>query len=115
MSASVGAICSVAKLEHLLHDLLHRGQRVELPPLHLVQDAPQLRVVLNRTLEMRLGTTGCNREHLTGEILAPALLEAPLRLQVSTMLLDLAPELGDAVAPRRLGEDDRRLPPALAV
>src|SRR5207244_4187748 len=115
MSASVGAICFIAKLEHLLHDLFHGSQWVELPPLHLVEKTTQLRVVRNRLLKMRLRATGCNGEHFTGKILAPALLQPPLQLQIGAMLLDLAPQLRDVLTACRLGEHDRRLPAAFTV
>src|SRR5512133_4339744 len=54
MSASVGAVRSVAKVEHLLHYLPHRRQRIELAPLHLVEQAPELGIVGHGLLEMRL-------------------------------------------------------------
>src|SRR5436305_8741506 len=42
--ASVGAVF-VANVEHLLKDVTHRRQRAEPPLLHLVEQAPQLRIV----------------------------------------------------------------------
>src|SRR3989442_15454745 len=109
MSASVGAI-RIAKLERLLHDLLHGRQRVELSPLHLVQQAPQLRIVRDSPLEMSFGATGCDGEPLTSQILAPTRLELPLRLQMRTVRLDLLPELSHVLSGRRLCQHDGRLP-----
>src|SRR6266496_2344913 len=80
MSASVGSICCVANLEHPFHDLSHGCQWVELTPLYLVEEASKLGIVGHCALEMSLRPTGCDREHFTGEILAPALLELPIRL-----------------------------------
>src|SRR5713226_7384488 len=110
MSASVGAICCIAKLEHPLHDLLYRSERIELPALHLVQEAPKLRIIRDGAIEMGLRAAGCNRKDLTGQILAPALLEPPVGLQISAMLLDLLPQLRHVLPGGRLGEDDRRFP-----
>src|ERR671932_2915056 len=48
MSASVGAVrtaIALLHLEHLLHDLSHRGQRVELAPLDLAEQPTKLRVL----------------------------------------------------------------------
>src|SRR5881397_4047760 len=114
MSASVGAVL-VAKLEDLLHYLPNRRQRIELAPLNLVEQAPQLRISLDGPLQMRLRATGRDREHLAREILPPALLEQAVRLQVRAMLSDLRPEHVDVFAARRLREDDGRPPRTLAV
>src|SRR6266550_6998972 len=115
MSASVGAICLIAKLEHLLHDLSNCGQRVELPSLHLVEQTPKLRIVYHRLLEMSLGAAGCDGEHLPREILAPSLLELSPGFEIRAMRLDLLPQLRDVLPGGRLGEDDRRLPGPLLV
>src|SRR5213078_3811905 len=109
-SAGVGAVRSVAKVEHLLHYLPHRRQRIQLAPLDLVEQAAQLRVVGDGPLQMRLGATRRDREHFAGEVLAPPLLEPAVLFQVRAVLLDLRPELRDVLPARRLGEDDRRLP-----
>src|SRR3954453_12124356 len=53
MSRTVGAVF-VANSEHLFHDLAHRGQRIQLAPLHLVEQPSQLGVVGDRVLEVRL-------------------------------------------------------------
>src|SRR5829696_9615203 len=96
MSASVGAVRSVAmglrKMKDLLKDLTHGGERVELPPLYLVEQAPELRIVGHRLLEMRLRPAGGDREHLACEVSSPPLLETVLVLEVCAMLLDLLPE-----------------------
>src|ERR671930_2446819 len=109
-SASVGAVRSVAKVEDLLHYLPHRRERIELAPLHLVQQPPQLGIVCDRLLEVRLRAPRRDREHLAGQVLAPPLLELPLLLEVRAVLRDLRPQLGDVLAARRVGEDDRRPP-----
>src|ERR1700675_4052771 len=112
MSPSVGAICCIAKLEHLLHDLFHGSQWIELPPLHLVEKTAQLRVVRDRLLKMRLRATGCNSEHFSAESVAPALPEAPPRPHIGAMLLDLGPQLRNVFPARGFGEHDLRLPAA---
>src|SRR3954447_151672 len=88
-SASVGAVRSVAKVEHLLHYLPHCGQRVQLAPLHLVQQASQLRIVGDGLLEMRLRAPRRHREDLARQVLATPLLELPVLLEVRAMLVDL--------------------------
>src|SRR3954452_25102112 len=45
MSGSVGAVSVAANSEHLLQDLTHCAQRVELAALHLVKEPAQLRMV----------------------------------------------------------------------
>src|SRR5712691_10170210 len=74
MSASLGPVL-VANPEHPLHDLSHGGERVELAPLHLVQQPAQLGVVRDPVLEVRLRPRRGDREHLAGEVPAPPLLE----------------------------------------
>src|SRR5919197_3645069 len=86
MSASVGTV-PVANAEHLLHDLANGGQRVELAALHFGQEPSQLRVALDRVLEVRLRPRRRDSEHLAGEVLPPPLLEQALVLEVRPMLL----------------------------
>src|SRR5262245_46392019 len=108
-SASVGAV-SVAKFEHLVHDLLHRCQGVQFSLLHLVEEPPQLGIAFHRALEMRLRARRRDREHLTREVPPTAFLERSALLEMGAVLLDLLPELRHAVVRRRLGEHDRRPP-----
>src|SRR5712691_1200720 len=115
MSASVGAVRAIAKLEHLLHDLAHGAERVELARLHLVEQPPQLRVVRHCVLEMLLRARGRDGEHLAGQVLAPLLLELAVGVEEGPVLLDLLPERLDVLAANRVGEDDRRRPGALLV
>src|SRR6266511_5972416 len=114
MSLRLGAVLAV-NLEHLLHDLANRRERVESARLDLVEQAPELGVVLDLALEMRLRPAGGDREHLPGQVLPPPLLEQPLPFEVGAMLLDLLPQLGNVLTARGLGEDDRRAPRALLV
>src|SRR3954454_17475706 len=51
MSASVGAV-AVANAEHLLQDLTHRRERVELPGLHVLEEPAELRILLHLLLEV---------------------------------------------------------------
>jgi hypothetical protein len=53
MSASVGSVF-VVNVEHLVEDLVDRGQRVELAALDFVQQPQQLWIVGHGTLQMRL-------------------------------------------------------------
>src|SRR2546430_1295725 len=115
ISAFVGPVVSVAKFEDLLHDLAYGGQGVELPPLYLVEQPPQLGVVRHRVLEMRLRARRGDGKHLGGEVLAAALLEQALTLEVGTVLRDLVPQRLDVLPARRLGQHDRRPPGALLV
>src|SRR5918994_779397 len=101
--------------EYLFKYLLHRRQRVELAALHLVEQAPQLGIVGDRPLQVRLRTRRGHREHLTGEVLAAPLVQQPVRLEVRAVLGDLVPELLDPLLLERFGEDDRRTPIALLV
>src|SRR6266516_3883994 len=91
MSANVGA-ARVAKFEYLLHYLSDGGQRIELAPLHLVEEPPQLRISLDRALQVCLGPARSDGEYLAGEVLAAPLLEAPVRLEMRAVLRDLLPE-----------------------
>src|SRR3954469_13014601 len=88
ISLSPGAVF-VFKLEHLLHDLSDRAQRVQLAALHLVEQAPQLFVVGDRALQVGLRARRGDGEHLAGEILPTPLLEQALGLEVAAVLLDL--------------------------
>src|SRR5437764_13269264 len=97
ISLSPGAVF-VFKLEHLLHDLPDRRQRVELAALHLVEQATQLVVARDRALEVRLRTRRRDGEHLAREVLAPPLLEQPFGLEERPVLLDLLPQLGHVLA-----------------
>src|SRR2546423_13866398 len=102
MSASSGA--SAVNLEHLLEDLTHRAERIELAPLYRVEHAPQLRIVLHGALDVLLRACRRDGEHLAGEVLAPTLVELPRRIEVCAMLDDLLPELGPVLAARRVVE-----------
>src|SRR5581483_10881598 len=93
MSASVGAVCVAANVEHLVQDLADCAQRIELTPLYLVQQAPKLGIVGDGVLEVLLRPRRCDREHLAGEVARASLGELPRRLQVRAMLFDLRPEL----------------------
>src|SRR5580765_4529898 len=88
ISLTPGAVF-VFKLEHLLHDLPDRAQRVQLAALDLVEQAAQLFVAGNGLLQMRLRARRGDREHLAGEVLPPPLLEQALGLEIGAVLLDL--------------------------
>src|SRR5437588_11135841 len=60
MSVSVGTAV-VAKFEHLAQYLPNRGKRIELTPLNLVEQAPELRIALDRALEVCLRPPRCDR------------------------------------------------------
>src|SRR5436305_2245615 len=108
MSRRPGAVTCVANPEHPFENLAHRRQWIELAPLHLVEQPPQLRIVRDRVLEMLLRARGRDREHLTGQILAPPLLECAGLLEMGAMLLDLRTQLGHVLAEHGFGEYDRR-------
>src|SRR6187549_2837524 len=93
-SRRLGAV-PVFNLEHLLHDLANGRQRVELTPLHLVEQPPQLGIILHRTLEMRLRPRRRDGEHLAGEVAPPPLVEPAVRDEELAVPLDLAPHLRD--------------------
>ena len=67
---------SVANAKHLLENLTNRRQRVEPACLHVVQEPPQLGIVLDRVLQV----TSCPRrgdlEHLLCEVRADAAARA---------------------------------------
>jgi len=50
-AASTSAIVGPVKVEHLLQDLVHGRQRIELAPLNRCEDAPELGVVGDLLLE----------------------------------------------------------------
>src|SRR5688500_1756479 len=79
-SASVGAAV-VGNSIHLLQDLTHGRERVELAGLHLVEQTAQLRLVRDRRLQVRLGPARRDGEDLAGEVPAAAPLQPPPRLQ----------------------------------
>src|SRR5712691_13206840 len=79
------------KLEHLLHDLADRGQRVELAALHLVEQPAQLGVVGNGVLQMRLRPRRRNCEHLAGQVAPPPRLQLVVLLKEAPMSLQLLP------------------------
>src|SRR5438552_18109476 len=106
MSVTVGAVL-VAKMENPLKNLMHRGRRVELSALHLVQQASQLGIAGDSALEMTPCPRGGDREHLRRQVPPPPLLEQPLRLEVRPVLADLLPQRLDSLVAERLGEDDR--------
>src|SRR5687767_7429730 len=108
-SASVGAV-SVAKLEHLLHDLPYGCQWVQFSPLDLVQEPTQLWIALHSPLEVRFCPSGSDRVHLSGEVPAAPLLEEPLVVEMPAVCLDLRPQIGHSLVGDRLREDDGRLP-----
>ena len=85
MSAHPGAVSVAANVKDLLQYLSYRAERVQLPALDLGEQAPQLRIVGHRVLEMPLGPRGRDREHLAGEIARPPLLELPELLEVGAV------------------------------
>src|ERR671938_113780 len=91
MSASVGAV-RIVNAEDLVEDLADGAQRVELAPLHLVQQAAQLRVVRHRLLEVLLRARGGDREDLAAQIAAASLLQLAGVLEVAAVQLDLLPQ-----------------------
>src|SRR5437879_4636175 len=115
MSGRPGAVALLTNVEHLVEDLPHRRQRIELAPLHLVEQSQQLRIVGDCVLEMLLRPRRRDGEDLAGEVLATPLLEAAALLEVCAVCIDLLPELGHVLAAHGVGEDDRRLPFALVV
>src|SRR5579884_1457067 len=114
MSASVGAVF-VCNVEHLLHDLANRSERIELPRLDFLEQAPELRLVRDCVLEMTLRARRRDGEDLAGEVPPAPLVEPAALLEVAAVLHDRVPELGHAFAPRRLRQQDRRPPLCVAV
>src|SRR3954452_5076928 len=117
ISGRPGAVAvAIVNPEYLLEYLSHRGQRVELPCLHLSERPPQLGVVGDRLLEVPARAARRDREDLAGEIFPAPLLELSALLEERTMLLDLVPELGYVLAAHGLRQHDRRVPlPALVL
>src|SRR5437660_4600708 len=109
MSLSSGPV----NVKHLVEDLTDGRERVELPALHLVEQAPQLGIVGDRVLEMRLRPGGRDREHLAGEVAAATLVQLTGFLEMRAVRGDRVPQFGDALASRRLCEHDRRPPVAV--
>src|SRR2546425_239277 len=81
-----------------------------LATLHLVQQPPELGVVGDGVLEMRLRTRGRDGEHLAREVAPPPRVQLAALLEKVPMRLDLLPQHVYVLAAHRLGEDDRRLP-----
>src|SRR4030095_10231535 len=93
-SRRLGAV-PVFNLENLLHDLPNRRQWVELAPLHLVEQPPQLGIILHRALEVRLRPRRRDREDLACEVAPPPLVEPAVRDEELAVPLDLVPHLRD--------------------
>src|SRR5438034_8844116 len=91
MSARVGPV-RVANLEHPLQYFPYGRKRIQLSALHLVQEPPQLGIVRDRPLQMRLRAARGDREHLAGEVLPPPLVKQAFGLEMLSVLLDLLPE-----------------------
>jgi hypothetical protein len=66
-------------------------------------------------LEVRLRPGRGDGEDLARQVLAPALGELAALVEVRAVLLDLFPQLGDALPAHGLGQQDRRLPVAIVV
>src|SRR2546426_6896104 len=109
MSRRVGTV-RVANTEHLLHDLADGRQGVELAALHLVEQPPELGIVGDSVLEMRLRTRRRDRKDLPGQVAPPPRIELVVVFEKAPMLLELLPEHVDVLAAQRLREHDRRLP-----
>src|SRR6476646_9175152 len=102
MSVSVGlGVLRIAKNQ--IKNFTYRRQRIEPACLHVVQETPQLGIVLDGMLQV----TSCPRrgdlEHLLCEVRATPPLELPLGLEPRPVLGDLLPERLDALAAHRLG------------
>src|SRR5436305_3814234 len=102
ISGSPGAVVvAIVNPEDLLEYLAHRGQRVELPCLHLGEEPPQLVVVRHRLLEVPARPARRNGEDLAREIRSAPLLQLPALLKERAMLLDLLPQLVHLLASDR--------------
>src|SRR5215218_2771741 len=101
--------------EYPRHDLTHRGKRIQLAPLDALQDGAELAVVLDGGCEVRPGARRADGDHLCGEVRRASPLQAPGLDEVRSVRLNRNPELVHALAPRRLGQDDRRVPIAVGV
>src|SRR5438552_19102810 len=111
MSVSCGPIDP----EDLLEYLPHGAERIELAALHLVEQPAQFGVVGDGVLQVALRARGGDGEHLAREVVTTPLVELSGVDQMQAVLGDLLPELGPALVPRRLCEDDRRTPLAVPV
>src|SRR6478672_3964375 len=105
MSVSVGLVV-VANAKHLLENLTNRRQRIEPACLHVVQEAPQLCIVLDGELQMSSCPRRGDLEHLLREVRTAPALELTLRLEPRPVLGDLLPERLDALAAHGLRQDD---------
>src|SRR2546428_591156 len=83
MSASVGAVL-VANAEHLTQDLAHGAQRVELPPLYLVEQPRELGVACDRLLQLAARPRRGDGKHLGGAVAAGSRKATSLRAASST-------------------------------
>src|SRR5438105_5257835 len=97
MSRRPGAV-SVANVENLVEDLVHRRQRIELAALDGVDNASQLRIVGDRPLEVRLRPRRGDGEHLLRQIPATALLEQPVAFEKRPVRDDLLPAAVEVLA-----------------
>src|SRR5581483_7547237 len=105
MSASVGAVL-VAKVEHLAKDRTNRRERIELAPLHPLEQARKLPVAGDGGLEVPPRARGRDREDLGGEVAAAALLEP----RFPPVRLDRLPQLVHPAPAERIREHERRPP-----
>ena len=84
MSASVGPVRIAIRLnsEYLLEDLANRRERIELPALHLTEQAGELGIVGDGLLEVRLGPRARDCEDLAREVVRTPFREQPVLLQM---------------------------------
>src|SRR5438552_2465044 len=115
ISSSPGLVRVAANMEHLLQDLTHRTEGVELTALDRAEQPFQLWIVSHSMLEMLLCAGRRHRKHLAREIPRTPRLELAGPLEIGPVLLELLPQLGNVLAACRLGEHDRRTPRAVAV
>src|SRR5439155_18737589 len=90
MSARVGPVV-VANSKHLLHDLADSGQRVQFAALYLVQQPPQLGIVRDGVLQMRLRPRGRDGEDLAGQVAPAPRIQLVVLLEEASVRLDLRP------------------------
>src|SRR5205814_8667439 len=76
MSAQPGAVWVAANVEDLLQYLSYRAQWIELTAPHLVEEPPQLGVVGDGMLEVRLRTRRRDGEDLAGQVARAPFLES---------------------------------------
>src|SRR5581483_192395 len=94
ISGSPGAaVVAIVDPEDLLEYLAHRGQRVELPRLHLGEQPPELGVVRDRPLEVAARPARRDGEDLAREVRPPPLVQLPALLEEGPVGLDLLPQL----------------------